>query len=147
MTTVRVPGWYRLRQFEARALRAESQVPRMGDLFLLVLAGHLLGDFVTQTDWQASNKESSWRADLAHVLTYHLTLAVLVLPVWHDWRAVWFLAISAATHAFVDRRWPTRLLLGSTGSKNFATVFWGVIATDQVLHLSILAISFYWLSR
>jgi hypothetical protein len=37
---------------------------------------------------------------------------------------------------FVDRRWPTRLLLGSMGSKEFATVFWGLIATDQALHLS-----------
>jgi hypothetical protein len=24
---------------------------------------------------------------------------------------------------------------------------WGVIATDQALHLSILAVSFYWLAR
>jgi len=119
----------------------------MRDLFVLVLAGHMLGDFVAQSDWQAANKELSWRADLAHVLTYHLILAALVLPVWHDWRAGLFLGISAGTHAFVDRRWPTRLLLGSTRSKNFATMFWGVIATDQALHLSILAISFYWLSR
>jgi hypothetical protein len=119
----------------------------MDDLFLLVLAGHLLGDFVTQTDWQAVNKEASWRADLGHVLTYHFTMAVLVLPVWHDWRAAWFLAISAGTHALVDRRWPTRLVLRSTGSKDFATVFWGVIATDQALHLSILALSVYWLAR
>jgi hypothetical protein len=87
------------------------------------------------------------RADLGHVLTYHFTMAVLVLPVWHDWRAAWFLAISAGTHALVDRRWPTRLVLRSTGSKDFATVFWGVIATDQALHLSILAISVYWLAR
>ena len=119
----------------------------MSDLFLLVLAGHLLGDFVAQTDWQAANKERSWRADVAHVLTYHLTMAVLVIPVWHDWSAVLFLAISAATHALLDRRWPTRLVLGTTGSKGFSTVFWGVIATDQALHLSILAISFYWLAR
>ena len=35
----------------------------MSDLFLLVLAGHLLGDFVAQTDWQAGNKVTSWRAD------------------------------------------------------------------------------------
>jgi hypothetical protein len=76
-----------------------------------------------------------------------LTLGVLILPVWHDWSVVWFLGISAGTHAFVDRRWPTRLLLGSTGSQNFATTLWGVIATDQALHLSILAISFFWLSR
>jgi hypothetical protein len=37
----------------------------MDDLFLLVLAGHLLGDFVAQTDWQATNKEKSWRAHLS----------------------------------------------------------------------------------
>jgi hypothetical protein len=118
----------------------------MDDVFLLVLAGHLIGDFVVQTDWQANNKERNWRADAAHVLTYHVIMAVLVLPVWHDPNAAWFLAISIASHAFVDRRWPTRLVLGATGSKNFSTVFWGVIATDQSLHLSILAISFYWLS-
>ena len=119
----------------------------MDDLFLVVLAGHLLGDFVAQTDWQATNKEASWRADLGHVLAYHLIMAVLVLPVWHDWSAGWFLAISAGTHALVDRRWPTRLVLQSTGSKDFATTFWGVIATDQALHLSILAISVFWLAR
>jgi hypothetical protein len=118
----------------------------MSDVFLLVLAGHLLGDFVAQTDWQATNKERSWRADLAHVLVYHVVMALLVVPVWHDWRAVWFLSISVATHALVDRRWPTRLVLVTTGSKDFSTVFWGVIATDQALHLSILAISFYWLA-
>ncbi|HEY3213325.1 MAG TPA: DUF3307 domain-containing protein [Actinomycetota bacterium] len=80
----------------------------MDDLFLLVLAGHLLGDFVAQTDWQATNKEKSWRADLAHVLTYHVTMAVLVVPAWHDWGAVRFLAISVGTHALLDRRWPTK---------------------------------------
>lgn len=56
----------------------------MGDLFLLILAGHLLGDFVTQTDWQAANKEASWRADFGHVLNYHLTMAAPILPAWHD---------------------------------------------------------------
>lgn len=117
----------------------------MSDVFLLVLAGHLLGDFVVQTDRQAANKERSWRADLAHVLTYHLTMAALVIPVWHDWRAAGFLLISAATHALVDRRWPTKLVLRTTGSEGFSTVFWGVIATDQALHLSILAITVYWL--
>ncbi len=106
----------------------------MSDLFLLVLAGHLLGDFIVQTDRQAATKESSWRADLVHVLTYHLTMAVLILPVWHDWRPAAFLSISIATHALVDRRWPTRLVLATTGSKGFSTVFWGVIATDQAPH-------------
>lgn len=30
-------------------------------LFPLLLAGHLLGDWVVQTDWQAANKAWSWR--------------------------------------------------------------------------------------
>jgi Protein of unknown function (DUF3307) len=61
----------------------------MDDVFFLVLAGHLIGDFVVQTDWQANNKERNWRADAAHVLTYHVIMAVLVLPVWHDPNAAW----------------------------------------------------------
>jgi len=31
------------------------------DLFPMVLAGHLVGDFIVQTDWQAANKEKDWR--------------------------------------------------------------------------------------
>jgi hypothetical protein len=107
----------------------------MSDVLLLVLAGHLLGVFVLQTDRQTATKESCWGADLAHVFTYHLTMAVLIVPVWHDWRAATFLSISIATHALVDRRWPTRLVLSNTGTQGFSTVFWGVIATDQALHL------------
>ena len=99
--------------------------PNMDDLFLLVLAGHLLGDFIAQTHWQATNKEGSWPADLAHVFTYHLTMALLVVPAWHDWGTLWFLAISTGTDAIVDRRWPTRLVLQTTGSKEFSAVFWG----------------------
>jgi Protein of unknown function (DUF3307) len=86
-----------------------AERPTIGDVFLLVLAGHLLGDFVAQTDWQASNKERSWPADLSHVVTYHVIVAGLLLPAWHTWSVVWFLGISASTHALVDRRWPTRL--------------------------------------
>ena len=39
----------------------------------------------------------------------------------------------------IDRRWPVRALLRMAGSPGFATVNWGVIAVDQALHLSILA--------
>lgn len=28
----------------------------------MLLAGHLIGDWIVQTDWQAANKASSWRA-------------------------------------------------------------------------------------
>jgi Protein of unknown function (DUF3307) len=113
-------------------------------VFLALLAGHLLGDWVTQTDWQAANKTRSWTALAAHVTRYHLVMGLLLLlPVlrdgWPAWKALLVVTVSAATHAVIDRRWPVRALLRVAGSPGFATVDWGVIATDQALHLSILA--------
>jgi hypothetical protein len=113
-------------------------------VFLGLLGGHLLGDWVAQTDWQATNKTRSWAALVAHVASYHLIMALLLLiPVlgdgWPTGRALVALAVSALTHGVIDRRWPVRALLGMAGSPGFATVEWGVIAVDQALHLFILA--------
>jgi hypothetical protein len=113
-------------------------------VFLVLLAGHLLGDWVTQSDWQAANKTRSWAALAAHVSRYHLIMGTLLLiPVLRDsWpasKALLTMTISAATHALIDRRWPVRALLRMAGSPGFATIDWGVIAVDQALHLSILA--------
>jgi hypothetical protein len=113
-------------------------------VFLALLASHLLGDWVVQTDEQATTKTRSWGALAGHVARYHLIMAgLLLVPLvrdgWPAWRALVTLAVSAATHAFIDRRWPVRSLLRVVGSPGFATLEWGVIAVDQALHLSILA--------
>jgi Protein of unknown function (DUF3307) len=113
-------------------------------VFLLLLTGHLLGDWIAQSDWQATNKTRSWAALAAHVAGYHLVMALLLLlPVlrdgWPAGKALAVLAVSAASHAVIDRRWPVRALLRASGSPGFATVEWGVVAVDQALHLSILA--------
>jgi hypothetical protein len=113
-------------------------------VFLVLLAGHLLGDWVVQTDWQAANKTRSWAALTAHVASYHLLMGLLLLiPIlrdgWPAWKALAALTVSALTHALIDRRWPVRALLRVAGSPGFATVEWGVIAVDQALHLFILA--------
>lgn len=127
-------------------------------LFPLLLAGHFLGDWVFQTDWQAANKawaprrmfdmgastralDSWWysvRANQAHCLTYHLAMAAFVLPAWHTWGTVLALAVSWASHGFIDRRWPVRWLLRHTGSPAFSELAWGVIGADQALHIAIL---------
>jgi hypothetical protein len=39
-------------------------------VFLMVFAGHLLGDWVAQTDWQATTKTRSWAA-LARPRRHH----------------------------------------------------------------------------
>ncbi len=113
-------------------------------VFLVLLSSHLVGDWVTQSDWQATNKTRSWAALAAHVACYHLLLGLLLLiPVlgdgWPAWKALVAVGVSAASHALIDRRWPVRALLRAVGSQGFATLEWGVIAVDQALHLSILA--------
>jgi hypothetical protein len=79
-----------------------------------------------------------------HLRRYHLVMgALLLIPLlrdgWPAWKALLIVTMSAATHALIDRRWPVRALLRMAGSPGFATVDWGVIAVDQALHLSILA--------
>jgi Protein of unknown function (DUF3307) len=113
-------------------------------VFLVLLAGHLLGDWVAQTDWQATTKTRSWAALTAHVASYHLLMGLLLLiPIlrdgWPAGKALAALAASAITHAVIDRRWPVRARMRAAGSPGFATVEWGVIAVDQALHLFILA--------
>jgi hypothetical protein len=99
-------------------------------VFLVLLAGHLLGDWVAQTDWQATTKTRSWAALTAHVASYHLLMGLLLLiPIlrdgWPTWKALAALAASAVTHAVIDRRWPVRALMCAAGSPGFATLEWG----------------------
>lgn len=112
------------------------------DVFLALLLTHLLGDFVLQTDHQAKGKTTSWWCMAGHVVSYHaLMLPVLwfatALPLGH---ILAVMAVSAGTHALIDRRWPVRWLLEHTGSRTFAQQFWGIIVVDQVLHISILIV-------
>lgn len=106
----------------------------------LVLAAHLFGDWIVQTDHQAASKTTSWRSMHAHCLTYHAVMAAAIVPVWTDWRAAVLLAVSYSSHAIIDRRWPVRRLLAATGSPHFAEQQWGILVADQVLHLSILLV-------
>src|SRR4051812_23685592 len=94
----------------------------------------MVGDWVIQTDKQALAKVTSWRAMAEHVLTYHIVMAILVLPFWHDrWTLLGFV-LSAASHGFIDRRWPVRWLLSHTGSEGFSKLQLGALSADQALH-------------
>lgn len=112
------------------------------ELLALVLAGHFVGDWIVQTDWQAANKASSWWANQQHMIGYHLTLvafAVVALGLSVDLLAL--VVVSWVTHSFIDRRWPVRWLMAHTGSEPFSQTVFGVIAVDQALHLSILCLT------
>ena len=109
-------------------------------LLPLLLAGHFVGDWVVQTDFQAANKTSSWKANQQHMVGYHLVLGGLAALVASPAVVAVVVAVSWATHSLIDRRWPVKRLMAATGSAPFSETPWGVIAVDQALHLTILCL-------
>lgn len=63
---------------------------------MIELICHLLGDYVIQSDWMASEKTKRSLAALAHAVTY--TLPFLFLT--RSWKALAFIAV---THFIIDR--------------------------------------------
>lgn len=106
---------------------ARVSLARYGAMIGVLWAAHDLADHVAQTDHQAANKADSWTAMAGHVGSYTavqvgaiatlsaVTRTRLSLP----WAAA-AVALSAGTHAFLDRRWPVRRALELTGSPGFA---------------------------
>lgn len=106
--------------------------PRIDPLTYAVLlptlyAAHTVADHVVQTDQQAATKATSWRGMAGHVGGYQLTQGIAVgavlaasglRPTWRGLLAGTL--VSAASHAFLDRRWPVIELLKRTGSSRFA---------------------------
>lgn len=105
--------------------------PQLGTVYAALWAGHDLGDHVVQTDAQATEKGAENgkhgpkepRALAGHVASYTATQAAALRAVGVPllrWRTLAGLAFSAATHAFIDLRWPVRWVLEHTGSAAFA---------------------------
>lgn len=101
-----------------------------GAVLAALWAAHDLADHVVQTDHQAAGKAAryGWAMPMAeHVAGYHaVQLAALaalrslagVRPSWR--RTLAGVALSAGTHALLDRRWPVVAILRATGSPGFA---------------------------
>jgi len=130
-----------------------------------LFAAHTVADHVTgQSDWMAANKAAAgrigWRAILAHLAAYHLTLCAAVTAVVAAFRlpataagAVTALAVSAVTHAALDRRWPLIAIMRWTRTSAFAALrvpvtgseaagwYPGRYAADQALHTGALCLA------
>ena len=112
-------------------------------LFDWLLVGHLVGDFLLQTDGMAKYKAQSWTWMLRHVGLY-LALMALVLgvyslrtpvPLWALGLALLFIAV---THIILDRREFTlgwMRLIGITSDLG-----WLTIVADQVFHVLVLVV-------
>ena len=116
-------------------------------------AAHHVGDFLLQTDHQAARKpcaedrlavcseSESWKALAGHVASYHaaqvagLLVADRVLGLkLRPGRVLAGVALSAVTHAVIDRRWPVRWWMDNTGSRDFRVKAGGGMHVDQTLH-------------
>jgi hypothetical protein len=132
-----------------------SEAAVFAAVFAALFAGHHLGDHVFQTHRQATGKVGpgwpAWRAMAGHLAGYHACQAVALAGLWAvgvpltGGGAAAALGFSAASHAFIDRRWPVRGLLRLLGSAPFAARAGGGIngmyLADQSLHVGCLYLS------
>jgi len=112
-------------------------------LFDWLLLGHLIGDFLFQTDSMARHKPQDWRWMLRHVGLYMVTITVILiayalshgLPVWLP-AAAWLFIFG--THLILDRRGFTTRWMRLVGASPDHP--WLPIVVDQIFHLITLAI-------
>ncbi|WP_424921084.1 DUF3307 domain-containing protein [Streptomyces sp. wa13] len=121
------------------------------ELFILMYAAHLAADYPLQTDHQAGCKAShgaaGWRANLAHVGTHFVAVAVallvghlvldLAIPVLP---AVLALVWIAGTHAVIDRRWPVAAWMRFARQAGWAR-HGGAAHVDQTAHVLVLVVA------
>lgn len=112
------------------------------------IALHLLGDYVTQSDWMADNKTKRFWPAAAHAMAYSAPFAALCSSLW----AFQFILLS---HFLIDRyrlarfvvRWKNTYLSPDWSADRFRTdtgypdakpawlSVWLLIAADNTLHL------------
>lgn len=110
---------------------------------------HLLGDWILQTEWQALNKTTNWRALLGHIVVYHsIMLAAMLTRFSYADARVWFaLVFIALTHAILDRRaFTLKLMQVFRSVVQREPEFWLILAVDQSLHLIVIGLIVSWMT-
>lgn len=106
------------------------------NLFSFLLMGHLLGDFLLQTNWMATRKSSNYIALFVHAAIYTASVYAFSLP--SGGISLKAAAVIFLTHSFLDKRkfvhfW-VRKVNGAAG------VLWLEIVSDQCWHMLVLAL-------
>lgn len=125
------------------------------------LLAHAVGDFLLQSDWQATSKTNKWVAAVVHVVLYGLpfllltrsTLALAVIVLSHlvidRWRLArhvsWAKNFIAPSSAW-PRPWRECSGTGYDASKPPFMSVWLMIIVDQILHVTINALALKYLA-
>lgn len=118
---------------------------------------HLIGDYVTQTDWMARTKARASFAAICHALVYSLPF-LLLSP------SLTAFAVIAVSHFLIDRfrlaryvafaknkvtgwhlKWADCSTTGFPSDVPAVTAFWLMMLIDNAMHLSINYASLRWL--
>ncbi len=130
-----------------------TSASRFAAVAATLTAAHHVGDFMAQTDHQAACKPAaedrtvvcseseSWRSLASHVASYHAVQVAGLLVAnralglkLRPSRVLAGVALSAVTHAVIDRRWLVRLWMDNTGSRDFRVKAGGAMHVDQTMH-------------
>jgi hypothetical protein len=103
---------------------------------VVLLATHWVGDFVLQTNFQASNKNKRLDVLSLHVATYTATLFVVAAILFGWMLAVTFAAVNGALHFATD--YFTSRATSKLAKQNWHRFFM-MIGFDQLIHQATLA--------
>lgn len=127
-----------------------------GNVVMGMLLAHLVGDYVTQSHWMATEKVNRWWPAVAHAVTYGVPYLLVT-------RSVPALAVIVGTHAVIDRYRLARYVVWAknqfapasfrhpvtpTGYAGRVSPWLAVgllIAADNTIHLAINAGAVTWL--
>ncbi|MEJ2732724.1 MAG: DUF3307 domain-containing protein [Anaerolineae bacterium] len=113
-------------------------------LFDWLLVGHLVGDFLMQTERMAEGKVQSWPWMLKHIGLYMAVMTAVIgayalaHPV-STWLVVLVLLFIAGTHIVLDRRHFTQGWMRLVGVSTDHP--WMPTVVDQVFHVLVLAVA------
>jgi hypothetical protein len=124
---------------------------RVRVIALWIVLAHLVGDYLIQSDWMASEKTKRWWPAIAHGATYTLPYALIT-------QSPWALVVIASTHVVIDhyrlarhvcwlknqlapRRfrstWQDSKATGYPSDKPIWMAVWLMIIADNTMHLLI----------
>ncbi len=110
--------------------------------FDVLLVGHLIGDFLFQTNWMASCKVQKRTALLMHATLYTLIVSVFA-HVFGRGLSVLGILLVYISHVILDQKvfvkWWVTTVMRTTGEQ----YDWLHIMVDQIFHIVILIIALY----
>lgn len=109
--------------------------------FLLIIWAHFIGDFILQSDYHAQNKSKSSLVLAEHVLIY--SIPFLFIFGYSLDKAIPWIICNVAAHFVVD--FITSRITSKLWAAKKVHWFFVTIGADQALHLSCLALSYYYI--